>query len=177
MPEALLIVDVQRDFLPGGALAVPGGDEVIEVVNALAHDPRFALIIATRDWHPSDHQSFVAQGGPWPAHCVRDSPGAEIDDRVDLDAIDAVIDKGMERRSDGYSGFETGELRELLRQEQVDAVTIVGVATDVCVKHTADDALRAGLRVTIHADGVRGIDPQAATATLRDLAERGAVVR
>jgi len=93
MPEALLIIDVQNDFLPGGALAVPDGDEVIAPINALAADPRFAVVIATRDWHPPDHQSFAEQGGPWPAHCVQGTSGAELTDRLNREAIDAVIDK------------------------------------------------------------------------------------
>src|ERR1700733_3185695 len=97
MTEALLIVDVQNDFLPGGALAVPDGDQVIDRINALAADPRFAVVIATRDWHPPDHDSFEAQGGPWPEHCVRDTPGAQLSDRLDRAHIDAVVDKGTER--------------------------------------------------------------------------------
>src|SRR5664279_2966502 len=148
MPEALLIIDVQNDFLPGGALAVPGGDEVLDPINALAASPRFAVVIATRDWHPPDHRSFAEQGGPWPAHCVQGTPGAELSERLDPAAIDTVIDKGTDRQGEGYSGFENPELRELLRMEGIDALTIVGLATDVCVKHTAADALRETLRVT-----------------------------
>jgi len=114
MPEALLIIDVQNDFLPGGALAVPDGDEVIAPINALAADPRFAVVIATRDWHPPDHQSFAEQGGPWPAHCVQGTSGAELTDRLNREAIDAVIDTGTRPADEGYSGFENPELRELL---------------------------------------------------------------
>jgi nicotinamidase/pyrazinamidase len=176
MIEALLIIDVQNDFLPGGALAVPDGDEVIGPINALAADPRFAVVIATRDWHPPDHSSFAAQGGPWPAHCVQDTPGAQLSAELDRAAIDAVIDTGTERTADGYSGFENPELRELLRLEQVGAVTIVGLATDVCVKHTAQDALKETLRVTIERDGVRGIDAQDSDDALSALSESGALV-
>jgi nicotinamidase/pyrazinamidase len=176
MPEALLIIDVQNDFLPGGALAVPGGDEVIDPINALAADPRFAVVIATRDWHPADHSSFAEQGGPWPAHCVQGTPGAELTDRLNRDAIDAVIDTGTTPEAEGYSGFENPELRELLRLEQVSAVTIVGLATDVCVKHTAADALRETLQVTIVRDGVRGIDANDSEAALAGLSESGAVL-
>jgi nicotinamidase/pyrazinamidase len=176
MPEALLIIDVQNDFLPGGALAVDGGDEVIGPVNALAADPRFAVVIATRDWHPPDHNSFAEQGGPWPAHCVQGTPGAELTDRLDRAAIDAVIDTGTRPGDEGYSGFENPELRELLRLEEIDAVTIVGLATDVCVKHTAADALRETLRVTIPTDAVRGIDADASAEALRTLSESGAIV-
>lgn len=176
MPEALLIIDVQNDFLPGGALAVPDGDQVIAPINALSADPRFAVVLATRDWHPPDHHSFAEQGGPWPAHCVQGSPGAELTERLDRDAIDAVIDTGTTPEAEGYSGFENDELRELLRQEQVQAVTIVGLATDVCVKHTAHDAIREGLRVTIERGGVRGINAQDSADALAGLAEAGAVV-
>jgi nicotinamidase/pyrazinamidase len=176
MPEALLIIDVQNDFLAGGALAVPDGDEVIDAINALAADPRFAAVIATRDWHPADHRSFAEQGGPWPAHCVQGTPGAELTDRLNRQAIDAVIDTGTEPADEGYSGFENPELRELLRLEGIDAVTIVGLATDVCVKHTAADALRETLRVTIMRDAIRGIDDNDSAEALRSLSESGALV-
>jgi nicotinamidase/pyrazinamidase len=176
MPEALLIVDVQNDFLPGGALAVPDGDAVIDPINALVADPRFAIVLATRDWHPPDHNSFAEQGGPWPPHCVQDTPGAELTDRLDRDAIDAVIDTGTTPEAEGYSGFENDELRELLRLEQIDALTIVGLATDVCVKHTAADALRETLRVTIETDAVRGIDADESAHALKELSEAGALV-
>jgi nicotinamidase/pyrazinamidase len=176
MPEALLIIDVQNDFLPGGALAVPDGDEVIAPINALAADPSFAVVIATRDWHPPDHQSFAEQGGPWPAHCVQGTPGAELTDRLNREAIDAVIDTGTRPADEGYSGFENPELREVLRLEEIDAVTIVGLATDVCVKHTAADALRETLRVTIVRDGVRGIDADDSERALAELSESGAIV-
>jgi nicotinamidase/pyrazinamidase len=176
MPEALLIIDLQNDFLPGGALAVTDGDAVIGPINALAGDPRFAVVIATRDWHPADHRSFTEQGGPWPAHCVQGTAGAELTDRLNREAIDAVIDTGTTPEAEGYSGFENDELRELLRMEQVQAVTIVGLATDVCVKHTAHDAIQEGLRVTIERDGVRGIDPEGSAAVLDELSSAGAVV-
>jgi nicotinamidase/pyrazinamidase len=177
MAEALLIIDVQNDFLPpDGALAVPDGGAVIAAINELAESDRYGLVIATRDWHPPDHSSFQTQGGPWPVHCVRDSPGAQLDARLTHDAIDAVIDTGTERSALGYSAFETGALRELLREEHVVAVTIVGLATDVCVKHTAQDALREALVVTIPAAAVRGIDAQASTEALGELAAAGAQV-
>jgi nicotinamidase/pyrazinamidase len=158
MAEALLIIDVQNDFLPGAALGVPDGDQVIEPINALAADPRFAVVVATRDWHPPDHSSFQSQGGPWPRHCVRDTDGAQLSGRLDQSAIDAVIDKGTSVEADGYSAFETEALRDLLREEHVTAVTIVGLATDYCVRHTATDALREALIVTIDPTAIRGID-------------------
>ncbi|MFZ0040676.1 MAG: nicotinamidase [Solirubrobacteraceae bacterium] len=177
MPEALLIVDVQNDFLPGGALAVPDGDEVIAHINELAADPRFAAVIATRDWHPPDHGSFKDKGGPWPEHCVQGTPGAELASDIERGRIDAVISTGTDPDADGYSGFENEELRELLRQEQVVAVTIVGLATDVCVLHTARDALREGLVVTIETAGTRGIEPESTEAALKELGDAGAQIK
>lgn len=175
MSRALIIVDVQRDFLPGGTLAVPGGDEVIAPTNALAADPGFDVVLATRDWHPPDHASFQAQGGPWPPHCVRDTPGAQLDPRLD-GRVDVVIDKGTSDGSEGYSGFEPDKLRSVIRTERVTAVTIVGLATDFCVAHTARDALREGLVVTIDTSAVRGIDAKASRRALDELAAAGAVL-
>jgi nicotinamidase/pyrazinamidase len=176
MTEALLIIDVQNDFVPGGALAVEGGDEVIGPINELARSGRYEVVVATRDWHPPDHASFVEQGGPWPAHCVQGTPGAELVAGLDRQTIHAVVDTGVERDAEGYSAFETGELRELLHEAQVTAVTVVGLATDYCVFHTARDALRGALRVTIPARAVRGIDPGGSRAALHELAEAGAEI-
>jgi nicotinamidase/pyrazinamidase len=176
MAQALLIIDVQNDFLPGGALAVRDGDQVIEPINALAADPRFDVVVATRDWHPPDHSSFQSQGGPWPAHCVRDTDGAQLSNRLDARLVDVVIDKGTSADADGYSGFEGGQLRKLLREEQVTAVTIVGLATDYCVRHTAADALREALIVTIDPAAIRGIDEHDSRAALAELSAAGAIV-
>jgi nicotinamidase/pyrazinamidase len=172
--RALIIVDVQRDFLPGGALAVPDGDAVIEPINTLIHSGRFELVLATRDWHPPDHSSFTAQGGPWPPHCVAGSDGAQLDAGLASDHIDVVIDKGTTRDGDGYSGFESDTLRSLLTDEHVTAVTIAGLATDYCVVNTARDALAAGLRVTIETDAIRGIGTDSSQAALAELAAGGA---
>ncbi len=177
MALALLIVDVQNDFLPGGALAVPDGDQVIAPINALASESRFDVVIATRDWHPAEHSSFAAQGGPWPEHCVQNTPGAELSEQLDRAQIDAVIDTGITIDADGYSAFESDLLRELLREEEVVAVTVVGLATDYCVRHTAADALREGLIVTIESGAIRGIDADGSRAALAELAASGAVIR
>jgi nicotinamidase/pyrazinamidase len=133
-------------------------------------------VVATRDWHPPDHASFRSQGGMWPEHCVRDTPGAELDPAIGRAAIDAVIDKGTERTAPGYSAFEATSLRALLEQEGVDRLTITGLATEYCVKHTALDALRYGLEVTIPTAAVRGIDDLDATRALEELAAAGADV-
>jgi nicotinamidase/pyrazinamidase len=172
--RALIIVDVQVDFLPGGALAVPDGDAVIEPINALAAGPGFDIVLATRDWHPADHVSFQAQGGPWPPHCVKGTPGAQLSSALDQGRIDLVIDKGTTPEAEGYSAFESDELRSLVRTERIVAATIVGLATDFCVLHTARDALREGLVITVERDGVRGIDPDGSASALHELEALGA---
>jgi nicotinamidase/pyrazinamidase len=154
--RALIVVDVQNDFCPGGALAVPDGDAVVEPVNRLAADAPF--VVATRDWHPRDHASFAEQGGTWPVHCVAGTPGAELRAGIDRGVVDAVVDKGQSRDREGYSGFEGTELEQLLREHGVDAVDVVGLALDYCVKATALDARRAGFDVTVHRGATRAVE-------------------
>jgi nicotinamidase/pyrazinamidase len=156
--EALLIIDVQNDFCPGGALAVAEGDAVIEPINRLA--PDVDVVIATRDWHPPDHASFAAQGGPWPAHCVAGSPGAQLHDEIDATVIDEIVDTGRTRDADGYSGFEHTELEQLLRDRGVETVHVAGLALDYCVKETALDARRAGFEVVVHRGATRAVEVQ-----------------
>jgi nicotinamidase/pyrazinamidase len=168
--RALIVVDVQNDFCPGGALAVPDGDAVVEAVNRMASDAPF--VVATRDWHPPDHGSFAAQGGPWPVHCVRDTPGAALHAGIDQGQIDAIVDKGELSDREGYSGFEGTGLDRLLRERGVDAVDVAGLALDYCVKATALDAKRAGFDVTVHRDATRAVevspgDGERAVAELR----------
>ena len=179
MHEALLIVDLQNDFLPGGALPVSQGDDILDRVTELIESGRFALVVATRDWHPPDHGSFREQGGPWPPHCVQGTEGAEIHDAVARENIDVVIDAGYERSLEGYSGFEATRLEAVLREHGIDRVTVVGLATDYCVKHTALDALRQGFEVAIDSAGVRGIDarPGDSERALEELSEAGAAIR
>jgi nicotinamidase/pyrazinamidase len=156
--RALIIVDFQNDFVPGGALPVSDGDAIAGRVAELARSGDFDVVVATRDWHPPDHKSFEAQGGPWPDHCVQGTPGAELHQALDPELVDVVVDAGREPGDEGYSGFEKTGLEELLRERGVDHVTLVGLATDYCVKHTALDALRHGFGVTIDTSGVRAID-------------------
>ena len=158
MPDALIIVDFQNDFTPGGALAVRNGDQIADRVNELAADPRFDLVVATRDWHPPDHGSFAEQGGPWPVHCVQDTEGAQLHPALQQRNVDIVIDKGTDPDTEGYSGFDGTTLGELLEERGIDRVTVVGLATDYCVKNTALDALLQGLAVTVESDAVRGVD-------------------
>jgi nicotinamidase/pyrazinamidase len=159
MPRALVIVDYQNDFNPpDGALAVPGGDQIAERINALSRSGDFDLVLATRDWHPPDHSSFAEHGGPWPVHCVRDTPGAQLHPALATEPIDVIVDKGQERDTEGYSGFEGTGLAELLRERGIDEITVVGLATDYCVKNTALDALREGFAVSVDSSAVRGVE-------------------
>jgi nicotinamidase/pyrazinamidase len=154
--EALIVVDVQNDFCPGGALAVAGGDEVVEPINRLART--LPLVIATRDWHPPDHGSFSARGGRWPQHCVAGSPGAELQPGLDRGALHAIVDKGRAPDLDGYSGFEDTQLEALLRDAGVGRVHVAGLALDYCVLQTALDARRRGFDVVVHRDHTRAVE-------------------
>jgi nicotinamidase/pyrazinamidase len=178
MPEALIIVDFQNDFTPGGALAVRAGDGIAGRLNELAADPRFELVVATRDWHPPDHGSFEERGGTWPVHCVRDTEGAQLNPALEQQHVDVVIDKGTDPDTEGYSGFDGTNLGELLEERGIDRVTVVGLATDYCVKNTALDALRQGLEVTVESDAVRGVDVHEGDSerALEALREAGATV-
>ncbi len=160
MPRALVVVDVQVDFCPGGALAVPDGDAVVPAANALARSGDFDLMVATRDWHPAGHGSFTTADppGPWPVHCVQGTPGAELHPGLDADAIDVVIDKGTAVDTEGYSGFDATDLAGRLRERGIDAVTIVGLATDYCVRATALDARTEGFAVTVDSAGTRAVE-------------------
>jgi nicotinamidase/pyrazinamidase len=156
--RALLIIDFQNDFTPGGALAVPDGDAIAARINALSASGDYDLVVATRDWHPADHSSFKVNGGPWPVHCVAGTAGAELHPDLDQTRIDVIVDKGQDVDTDGYSGFAGTDLDELLRERGITQVTVVGLATDYCVKNTALDALRAGFAVTVDSNAVRGVE-------------------
>jgi nicotinamidase/pyrazinamidase len=158
--RALVIVDFQNDFTPGGALAVHEGDAIGERIDALARSGQFDLVVATRDWHPEDHGSFERHGGPWPVHCVAGSEGAQLHRSLDESLVHVIVDKGHDPATEGYSGFEATNLAELLREHHVDHVTVVGLATDYCVKNTALDALRHGFGVTVDSTAVRAVDVQ-----------------
>ena len=178
MAEALIIVDFQNDFTPGGALAVPEGDQIAQRLNELAADERFALVVATRDWHPPDHGSFADRGGPWPVHCVQDTEGAELHPSLDREKVQVIVDKGQDPATEGYSGFEATDLEQLLRDRGIDKVTIVGLATDYCVKNTVLDALRQGFEVVVDTEGVRGVEVNEGDSerALEEMSEAGATV-
>jgi nicotinamidase/pyrazinamidase len=158
--DALLLVDVQNDFLPGGALGVPDGDAVIAPLNGYlqAAAQRQLLIFASRDWHPRDHCSFKPQGGPWPEHCVAGTPGAQFAPALALPANATTISKATRPERDAYSAFEGTWLQALLTQANVDRVLIGGLATDYCVLNSVRDALAAGFRVVLLTDAIRAID-------------------
>lgn len=137
---------------------MPHGDEIADRINELAASGDYDLVVATRDWHPADHSSFAAQGGPWPVHCVAGTQGAQLHPALDRSHIDVIVDKGQAVDTNGYSGFEGTDLEALLRERGITQVTVVGLATDYCVKNTALDALRAGFAVTVDTNAVRGVE-------------------
>ena len=179
MARALIIVDFQNDFTPAGALPVPHGDEISERINELAASGEFDLVVATRDWHPPGHGSFATSGGPWPQHCVAGSSGALLHASLDQGRVDVVIDKGQDPDREGYSGFEGTGLERRLRDRGIDEVTVCGLATDYCVKNTALDALRAGFRVYVDEQGIRGVDvnPGDCERAIAEMREAGVVIR
>lgn len=158
--DALLLIDVQHDFLPGGALAVPHGSDVVPILKSyLALFAGEGLpVFATRDWHPENHKSFHDQGGPWPKHCVMESIGAAFPVELGLPADATIVSKGFERDDEGYSTFGGTNLEKVLREAGVKRVFVGGLATDYCVLHTVTDALRLGFAVFLLRDAVRAIN-------------------
>ena len=177
--DALILVDVQLDFLPGGSLAVSHGDEVVPALNRyIAVFRRLTLpVVATRDWHPPDHCSFQAQGGPWPPHCVAGSDGARFAPLLDLPCEARIASKATTRDRDAYSGFEGTDLDEWLQRAGVSRVFVGGLATDYCVLNTVRDALRIGYATFLLADAVRAVDAQAGDGecAIAEMRRRGAV--
>lgn len=158
--DALLIVDVQRDFLPGGALGVPEGDAVVPVLNryiTLARS-RGMAIYASRDWHPPNHCSFVPQGGPWPPHCVAGTRGAQFAPALELPRDAVIIDKATTAGTDAYSAFAGTDLAARLRRQTVRKLLVGGLATDYCVLNTVLDARAAGLETLLLDDAIRAVD-------------------
>lgn|SRR5690554_4219831 len=154
MTRALLIIDLQKDFCPGGKLAVPGGDKIIPVVNEIIE--KFTFVIASKDWHPEKSVHFEK----WPVHCVRDTEGAEFHSGLKNESIDEIFLKGTESRDDGYSAFEATnyDLEGFLKERGVREIYLVGLATEHCVKATALDAVKKDFKVYIIKEGVKGIN-------------------
>jgi nicotinamidase/pyrazinamidase len=158
--DALIVVDVQNDFLPGGSLAVPEGDAVVPVLNRyLAEFSAHELpVYATRDWHPVNHCSFKARGGTWPPHCVAESPGAQFAALLKFPSGTFVISKATQQDKDAYSGFEGTDLDARLRTRKIKRLFIGGLATDYCVLNTVRDALRLGHEVYLLTDAIRAVN-------------------
>jgi nicotinamidase/pyrazinamidase len=158
--DALIVIDVQNDFLPGGALAVAHGDEVLPPLNDAIRAFTLAArpIFASRDWHPADHCSFKARGGPWPPHCVAGTPGAEFAHALALPASAIVVSKATTADADAYSAFGGTDLAAQLRRRSVSRVVVGGLATDYCVLNTVLDARAEGFEVLLLADAVRAVE-------------------
>ena len=195
--EVLLIVDVQNDFCPGGALAVPQGDEIVPVVNRLAHE--FAHVILTQDWHPRGHASFASSHpgkqpfdtievsyGPqilWPDHCVQGTQGAAFHPRLDVPHAELAIRKGFRSAIDSYSAFRENDRRtptglaSYLKERGFERITLSGLATDFCVLFSAIDARDAGFEVSVATSACRGIDVDGSLArAIRSMSEAGVTV-
>lgn len=175
--DALVLVDVQNDFLPGGALAVPDGDAVVPVLNRWIEAACAAgvPIFATRDWHPPNHVSFAARGGPWPPHCVQHTEGAAFHPALALPEDATVVSKADAPDREAYSGFDGTDLAERLRSAGARRLFVGGLATDYCVRATALDARRAGFEVHLVPEGHRGIDPDSTRRALEEMAAEGVV--
>jgi nicotinamidase/pyrazinamidase len=196
--KALLVIDIQNDFLPGGALEVKDGDQIITVINKIMK--KFDRVIATQDWHPADHKSFASQykgKSPgemiklkdldqvlWPDHCIQGTVGAEFSKELDLSKIEKVFVKGTDKEIDSYSGFfDNGHLKstglnDYLRDSLIDEVYIVGLATDYCVKFTVLDAIREGFKTFVIADATKAVNlkPDDYKAALDEMKQSGAVL-
>jgi len=196
MKKALLIVDVQNDFCEGGALAVPGANEIIPYINLLIQDNTYDQIILTQDWHPEDHKSFASNNGKqvgetinlngisqfmWPDHCVQGSFGAEFHKDLNRDKITHVVQKGKNRDIDSYSGFQDNnhfmktDLDDYLKFHDIQLLEIVGLALDYCVRDTCLDAVKNGYITCLHFNGTRAVNvrPESARDTLYKLLENG----
>jgi nicotinamidase-related amidase len=175
--DALLVVDVQNDFLPGGALGIRGGDAILAPIGRLlgAWRARDLPVFFSRDWHPDGHCSFAAQGGPWPVHCVAGTQGAEFGTQLDVEPGDVVISKATRRDRDAYSALDGTPLAALLRDRHIERLFVCGLATDYCVRATGHDARAAGLEVVVLTDAVCAVnvEPGDGERALAELAEDG----
>ena len=177
--DALIIVDVQNDFLPGGALEVPNSDVIIPVLNRyiVLFSKAGLPVVATRDWHPPDHCSFKNQGGLWPPHCVRRTKGAEFSPELELPENTIIVSKATSVESDAYSGFEGTNLDEILREKGIERLFIGGLATDYCVLNTVKDALKNGYKVFLLTDAIKAVNikPDDGAKAEKEMIEGGAV--
>jgi nicotinamidase/pyrazinamidase len=180
MKKALIVVDVQNDFCPGGSLAVSHGDEVVAPLNKLMKEflDRGEAVYKTRDWHPEKTKHFATYGGTWPVHCVQNTGGAEFHPDLLNDPRITVISKGFDETSDGYSGFDGTQLAQLLRDEGVEEIWVGGLATDYCVKQTVVDGISNGFKVKALADTMRpvNVNPEDGSKALDEMAAAGAEI-
>jgi nicotinamidase/pyrazinamidase len=200
---ALILTDIQPDFLPGGALPVPGGDAILEPIRRLLERDPFRLYVATQDWHPPGHVSFASRhpgrspldvielyGHPqmlWPDHCVQGTPGAELHSSIPWHRVSAIVRKAEDRETDSYSTFRNNWNRDgerpstgllgYLRERGVDTVFLCGLARDYCVKWSAEDAAAAGFRTVVLWDLTRSVDPSGDEVVGRDLERAGVEIR
>lgn len=178
--KALLIVDMQNDFCPGGVLSVPDGDRIIPTVNKyiqLFQQKQLPLFFS-RDWHPSETIHFQEKGGPWPPHCIQGTKGAEFHPDLKIPENAVILSKGMDPNLDSYSVFEAFDedllsFPELLRKQEITELFIGGMATDYCVRSTSLDALKQGLNIHVLVDAVKGIDPINSNKTLEEIQSEG----
>lgn len=194
--KALLLIDIQNDFIPGGSLAVPEGNLVVPVANRI--QPFFDLVVATQDWHPPDHKSFASNHAAkavfekidlngleqvlWPDHCVQGTTGANLSEALNLNKVEAIFRKGTDSEIDSYSGFfdnghrKTTALADYLRGKQVSEVYILGLAGDYCVYYTAKDALALEFQTFLIEDGIRAINPEDFNKSKADVVNQGGQV-
>lgn len=178
--DALIVVDMQKDFMPGGALPVPEGDKIIPRLNEYIKlfEKKGLPVFFTRDWHPENHISFKGHGGVWPPHCVQGTKGAEFHDELYIPADNKfIISKGTSPDFDAYSGFQGTILENLLRERGIRRVFIGGVATDYCVKNTALGALNLGFEVVVLEDAIKGVNvnPGDVERAIDEMMSKGAV--
>lgn len=173
--DALLIVEVQNDFCPGGALPVPGGDAIIPVLNDWIDEAkrRGAMIVASRDWHPTRHISFRSEGGKWPEHCLQDSEGAAYHPALKLPEGVIKVTKGVRLDKDQYSCFEDTGLGDFLRKSGVRRIWVGGLAQEICVRASVLDGRREGFEVFLLLDATRPIDAAQGRESIREMQEAG----
>lgn len=161
--DALLVVDVQKDFCPGGSLAVPAGDEIVPVLNRYIEKftTKGLPILATRDWHPRNHKSFKDFGGIWPVHCVQKTDGASFHPDLKLPETAKIISKATRVKEEAYSGFQGTNLKDLLKRQKIKRIFVGGLATDYCVKNSVLDGLKAGFTTFLLLDAIKGVNVNA----------------
>ena len=178
--DALIVVDMQRDFMPGGALPVPEADTIVPTVNRYIQifKNRGSTIVATRDWHPVNHISFTTRGGPWPPHCIQGTSGAEFHPDLALPENSIVVSKATDPDKEAYSGFDGTDLNSILRERGVKRIFVCGVATNYCVKATAIDGVKLGYTVIVLLDAVKGIDipPGSVDKALNEMLDMGIIL-